>query len=321
MPQGASPLVVEAYTEAYNRNLQSMQRYIFNDPAREFDKISKVESTDRLTNERQAIQSVGLPVANRDLEALPEVAPVKGYKTTIRITSYRSAVFVEETMMRTAVFKEPLDNARDMMRSTNTLKDITAANFFNNGTTAGLGTNITEADGTARAAFATDHYYENGSSTFSNYYNVGVPPTPEVVYLIINSYLRRLKDFGATNFVSYGNQFTIVTPTLNPNYGLAADELIQSVDRPDTANRATNVLKNVRLNHVALNQLTSSTAWYMIIPTSDASFPLRTLEMIPYEISPLAPISGNPDAFFTRNRTQFGVGWDKTYRGIVRISA
>lgn len=321
MPQGASPLVVEAYTEAYNRNLQDMGRYIFNDPAREYDKVSKVESTDRLTNERQAIQSVGLPTANRDLEALPQVAPVKGYKTTIRITSYRSAVYVEETMMRTAVFKEPLDNARDMMRSTVTLKDITAVNFLNNGTTAGLSTNITEFDSTARAAFSTGHYYENGSATFSNYYNVGVPPTPEVVYLLINQYLRRLKDFGATNFVSYGNQFVIITPTLNTSYGLAADEIIQSVDRPDTANRATNVLKNVRLSHVALNQLTSSSAWYIMIPTSDPSFPLRTLNMIDYEISPLAAISGNPDAFFTRNRTQFGVGWDKTYRGMVRVSA
>lgn len=321
MAIGASPLVVEAYTEAYNRNLQDMGRYIFNDPAREYDKVSKVESTDRLTNERQAIQSVGLPIANRDFEALPQVSPTKGYKTTIRITSYRSAVYIEETMMRTAVFKEPLDNARDMMRSTVTLKDVTAVNFFNNGTTDSLSTNITEFDGTARAFFSTGHYYESGGGTWSNYYNVGVPPNPETVYLIINQYLRRLKDFGANNYVSYGNQFVILTPTLNTSFGLAADELIQSVDRPDTANRATNVLKNIRLSHVALNQFTSSSAWYIAVPTSDPAYPLRTLEMIPYEVSPLTALGDNPDAFFTRNRTQFGVGFDKTYRGVVRISA
>jgi hypothetical protein len=316
----SSPLVVENYVAAYNRNLIDLSRYIFQDSRREYDLVSRVESTDRLTNELQAVQGLSRPRQARDLEPIPQTAPITGYKTTIRVANYKVGVTLEETLMRTAVFKGPLDNARDMMRSTVTLKDATTVDFYNNGFTDGLQTNIVESDGTARSWFNTGHYYENGSSTWSNFYNQGVPPNPDTVYLLINNYLKRLRDFTGSNFVDYGNEFIIVTSTLNPAHGMAADELIQSVDRPDTANRATNVLKSIRLSHVALNQLTSSTKWFIIAPpNSQSSFPLAMMEMIPYEVSPLQSLAsgGNPDAYYTRCRTQFGVGFDKQYRGAV----
>lgn len=323
MATAQNPMLVEAYVEAYNRNLLPMQRYIFQDTDREYDKISRVESTDRLTNEFQADQSLLPPALARDSEPIPQTAPVKGYKSVIRIQNYKIGIQMEETLMRTAVFKEPLNNARDMMRSTVTLKDVTAVNFLNNGFTDGLSTNITEYDGTARAWFSTGHYYENGASIWSNYYNVGVPPTPEVVYLIINNYLKRLRDFGGSNFVNFGNEFIIVTPTLNAAYGMAADEIVMSNDRPDTADRATNVInKSVKLRHIALNQLTSSSKWFIMVPTSNMAYPLKTLEMIPYDVSPLAAVGPiNPDVYATRCRTQFGVGFDKQYRGVVAIGA
>lgn len=319
-----NPMTAEAYTEAYNRNLIDLGRYIFNDPNREYDVCSRVQSTDRLTNELQATQGLSQPVQARDLEPIPQTSPVTGYKTNIIVRNYKVAVTLEETLMRTAVFKGPVDNARDMMRSTVTLKDKTTVDFWNNGFTDGLTTNILETDGTRRAWFSTGHYYENGASTWSNYYNVGVPPNPDTVWLIIFNYIKRLKDFTGNNFVNYGNEFVIVTPSLTPSYGMAAEEIIQSQDRPDTTNRATNVLKGVRLRHVALNQLTSSSKWFITVPpNSTPAYPLAMMEMIPYEVSPLQSLAqgGNPDAYYTRCRTQFGVGFDKQYRGAVAIGA
>lgn len=322
MALGPAPITPEGYVEAYNRNLLPMERNIFQDGPREYDQIAKVGSTDRLTNEMQTVQGLALPTLNRDGEAIPQVSPVKGYKSVIRILGYRSQVTVEKTAIETMVFEAPLDNARDMMRATVTLKDQVSVDFFNNGFTDSLSTNITEFDGTARAAFSTGHRYENGNGTWSNWYNVGVPPNPETVYLLINQYLRRLKDYAAVNFVSYGNEFVIVTPTSNPAYGMAADEIIQSVDRPDTANRATNVLKSVRLRHVALNQLTSSSTWFLIVPTSTAGFPLRLLNRIDYEVNPLAPVGNiNRRLYVTDCCTHFGAGWDKHYRGITGVKA
>jgi hypothetical protein len=321
--QPTSPQVVENYTLAFNRNLLPMERYIFNESAREYDQVALVESTDRITNEMQIAQGLGRPKQARDLEPVPQTVPVIGYKSVIRILNYKVGMTVEETLMRTAVFKQPLDNARDMMRSTVSLKDVTTVDFFNNGFTDGLQQNITEYDNTLRAFFSTAHLYENGSGPWSNYYNVGVPPNPDTVYLVINQYLKRLSDYTGANFVDYGPTFVIVTPTLNPAYGMAADEIIQSMDRPDTANRATNVLKSINLKHVALNRLTSSTKWFiMVLPGSTPSFPLKMLEMIPYQVSPLAAVGPiNPDAYVCRARTQFGVGYSISYRGVVAVGA
>lgn len=323
MPFPSGPQVAENYTLAYNRQLLPMQRYIFEDGPREYDQIARVETTDRLTNEMQTAQGLGQPIQARDLQPIPQTAPVVGYKTVIRILNYKIGITVEETLMRTAVFKEPLDNARDMMRSTVTLKDATTVNFYNQGFTDGLQTNITEADGTLRSWFNTGHFYENGSSTWSNYYAQGVPPNPDTVYLIIFNYLKRLRDFTGSNFVNFGNEFIIVTPTLNPAYGMAAEEIIKSQDRPDTANRATNVLRGVNLRHIALNQLTSSTKWFIIVPPNGSyNFPLLHMQMIPYEVSPLQALGPiNPDAYVSRCRTQFAPGFDKQYRGAVGVGS
>lgn len=315
---GTGPLTAEGYTAAFNRNLLPMQRNIFNAADSEHRLITRVEATNRQTNEFQTIQGLQMPARARDTEPIPQQAPVTGYKSTIYIVGYRCAVTVEKSMIETEVFDAPIDNAQDMMLSAVALKDLSAANIYNQGFTNGLSQNITEADSVARAFFSTGHYYENGSGTFSNWYAVSTPPTPETVYLIINQYLRRLKDYANTRFVSYGKNFTIVTPTLNPAYGMAADEIVQSVDRPDTANRATNVLKSVQLSHISLNWLTSSTKWFIIVPPSTLSFPVRFLNQVDYEVDPLGPMGKiNPRAYMTSCTTRFGVGFDKQYRGCV----
>lgn len=322
MANGTSPLTAEGYQAAFNRNLLPMSRNIFNNAESEHRLIARVESTNRQTNEFQTIQGLQMPRRARDNEPIPQDAPVTGYKSVISILGFRCQVTVEKSMIETEVFDAPIDNAQDMMLATVALKDLSTANLYNQGFTDSLAQNIVEFDGTARAFFSTGHYYENGSGTFSNYYNVGVPPTPEVVYLVVNQYLRRLKDFANTRFVNYGKRFIIVTPTLNPAYGMAADEIVQSVDRPDTANRATNVLKSVQLSHVSLNWLTSSTKWFIIVPPDTLSFPVRLLNQVDYEVDPLGPMGKlNPRAYVTSCTTRFGTGFDKQYRGCVAIGA
>lgn len=319
---GTSPLTAEGYSAAFNRNLLPMSRNIFNDTDAEHRLIARVDTTNRQTNEMQTIQGLNMPTRARDNEPIPQVAPVTGYKSVINIIGYRSQVTVEKSMIETEVYDAPIDNARDMMLATVALKDLSTANLYNQGFTDSLPQNIVEADGTARAFFSTAHDYEDNSGTFSNYYNVGVPPTPEVVYLVINQYLKRLKDYANTRFVSYGKRFIIVTPTLNPAYGMAADEIVQSVERPDTANRATNVLKSVQLSHVSLNWLTSSSKWFIIVPTDTLSFPVKLLNQVDYEVDPLGPMGKlNPRAYVTSCTTRFGTGFDKSYRGCVAIGA
>lgn len=316
------PLTVEGFALGYNRNLTEVVRNQYTGAMREFDQLAKVESTSRLFDEYQSIQGLPRPSLNRDLQPLPQIAPITGPKTVIRVSSFRAQLTVEETLIRTADHRQIFDNLTDMVDSVKTLKDAFMANFFNNGFTNGLATNITEQDGTARAPFSTGHYYEDGRGTWSNYYNVLVPPNPETVFTIIEQYLRRLQDYTG-NYIGWENEFTIVTPTLVPSWGLAAEELVQSMDRPDTTNRATNVVnKNFKLRHISLNNLTSTTKWFIIVSSSHRAYPLVMRQLLDLEITPLEKIGPlNPHCLVQTERTQFGGGWRGSYRGIVAIGA
>ncbi len=321
------PLSFQQWSDfVYNGNLTDTWRMLYERGQREYDVVASVESKPAntgLVDELQGVQGISKPEINWDLQPLPQRSPVKGYKTTIRQTQYRSQLTVEQTLYETGRHLEVTDNLADLADSIKAVKDINAVNIINNGTTGSQTYGITEADGTNRALFSTGHYYEDGSGTWSNYLNSGLSPTPDVIYRVISEYLKRLKD-NVGVFIGWGGEFQILTPTVTPSFGMAADEVVNSMDRPDTANRAVNVLNQgraaVRLTHRQLNYLTSTTKWYMTVPTSHRAYPLRLKESIPQEITPLESIGAqNPHVKMQTARTRFGLGFKNSYRGMVAI--
>lgn len=317
------PLSFQQWADfVYNGNLTDTWRNLYMQGSREYDVVAKVESKPEntgLVDELQGVQGIAKPEVNWDLEDLPQRSVVKGYKTVIRQVQYRSQLTAEETLYTTGKHMEIWDNLADLADSIKAIKDVTAVNIINNGTTGGHDYDILEyGQSTASALYSTTQYYEDGSGTFSNYLNSGLSPTPDVVYRFISEYFRRLKDnVGA--FINPGNEFIIWTPTLTPSFGMAADELVNSIDRPDTANRAINVLTQgrsaVRLSHRQLSYLTSTTKWYMSVPTNHRAYPLLMKESIPQEITPLAPVGPtNPHVMKQTTRTRFGLGFRASYR-------
>jgi hypothetical protein len=328
MANTAAPLSFQQWADfVYNGNLTDTWRNLYEQGPREYDVVAKVESKPQntgLVDELQGVQGIAKPEVNWDLNDLPQRSVVKGYKTTIRQVQYRSQLTAEETLYTTGRHQEIWDNLADLADSIKAVKDVTAVNIINNGTTGSHDYDIIEyGQTTGSALFSTTQYYEDGSGTFSNYLNSGLPPIPDVVYRVISEYIRRLKDnVGA--FVNLGNEFVIWTPTLTPSFGMSADELVNSMDRPDTANRAINVLTQgrsaVRLSHRQLNYLTSTTKWYLSIPTTHRAYPLLMKESIPQEITPLSPIGAtNPHVMKQTTRTRFGLGFRASYRGMVAI--
>jgi len=327
MPLIGPPLTIEQYAPGYNYNIANWTRDVYDRAPAEYMDFAKVETTDRWIDQFQNVQGVPRPSLNRDLEMPPQIAPQLGYPTTIRQSSYRAQLQIEDSFFRTAAHKEIFDNATDMIESVKSMKDILGGNFFNNGFTNGLSQNIVEADGTARAFFSTGHFYESGNGTWSNYYNVLVPPNPETVYLIIKQYLMTLKD-NVGNFIRFNGTFTIMTPNTRPDWGLAADEIARSATRPDTANRADNILTqgnmdtsiSVKIRSKSFNNLTSTTKWYIVVDAAGRTFPLRLRELIPFEITPLERLGpGNPHVWVQTERTQFAFGFVGSYRGAVAI--
>jgi hypothetical protein len=323
MASTVPPLSFQEWADfAYNANLTETWRNFYEQGTREYDVVAKLESKAQhtgLVDEMQGVQGIAKPEENWDLQPLPQRSPVKGFKTTIRQTQYRSQLTAEDTLYTTGRHMEIYDNLADLADSIKAVKDLNAVNIINNGTTGGQSYGIVEVPGaTAAALFSTSHTYEDQSGTWSNYLNSGLAPSPDVIYRFISEYFRRLKDnVGA--FINPGNEFVIWTPTLTPSYGMAADEVVNSSDRPDTANRAINVLTQGRsagrLSHRQLSYLTSTTKWYMSVPTSSRAYPLLMRETIPQEITPLEKLgSQNPHVMLQTTRTRFGLGFKNSYR-------
>ena len=316
---------------SYNANLTPNVRDFYAQGEREFDFVCKIETKPNNTgmvDEFQGVQGITQPSINWDLEDLPQRSPILGNKSVIRQVQYRSQLTAEQTLWETQRHMEVFDNLADLVDSIKTVKNIAAVNIINNGTTGSHDYDIVEyGSSTPIALYSTTHTYENGSGTFSNYLNTaGLAPTPGNVYRVISEYLRRLKDNTGTAFINPGNEFVIWTPTLTPSFGLAADELVNSMDRPDTANRAINVLTQgrsaVRLSHRQLSYLTSTTKWYMNVPTSHRAYPLILRESVPQEITPLEPVgSTNPHVMKQTAKTRFGLGFRNSYRFMVAIGS
>jgi hypothetical protein len=320
MASTTGPLLKEQFSETFNANIETIERGVFGRAPAEYSQLLKVENTDKWFEQSFGIQGVPAPTQNRDLEAPPQVSPVKGYANVIRLLGYRSQLTVEESIIKYARHKEVFDNAADMLESAKTLMDRIGVNLYNNGFSVDAATDFTEADGTQRAFFSTGHYYEDNSATYSNYNNVGVPPNIDTLYTVISQYLGMLKD-NAGNYIDVGDEFTILTPMNVPEYRKAADRIVNSSDDPETANRAVNTIRNsFRLSHKSIRNLTSSTKWFVSVPTSVRYFPLVMKVGEAPKLSPMSPVGPiNPHALVTTLKTEFGVGKRVSPRGIVAI--
>lgn len=313
----SGPLTVEQFVEVYNRNLDQYNRNILDPAQAEWPLLVKKESTSRPFNERDGVQGIAKPTQNRDLEPLPQRSPVKTNKTVIRTINYRSAIYAEKLLIETAQHREILNNTMDIIESEKTLKDQMAADLYNSGFTTNT-YSITEAGDTATAIFSATHKREDNGATFSNYLNVGVPPNQETLWNVLST-IGRYQD-AVGNFVGMSGTFTLLTPTLNPGFCQAAAKLTLSPDDPETSDRAVNTVKQqFQIEAKCINNFTSSTKWFIRVDTSKRYFPMLMLSLVEPSLSPMAPISGNPDAFMSRLRTNFGVGPFFSGRGVFAI--
>lgn len=315
-----SSQVIEEFVDIINRNIPNIDRNVYETKPPEYQWFCNVSTTTRQVDQFLQIQGLAKPIRNRDEEALPQVSPVKGYASKILQVPYRSAVVIGKSTMQYADHDVLERYMQDMMEAEKTLRDLIAANLINNGTSVDALTDFIEADGTQRAFFSTGHLYEDNSATYSNFYNVGVPPNLDTLYLILAQYLGRLKDFSG-NYIGISRKFTLLTPTLNTDFVKAADQIVMSMDDPTTANRAVNtVIRRFQVDHQPVNNLTSSTKWYASIGADAMGYPLQMRVGADRDISPLSPVGTvNPDLYMSRLRSHFGVGKRYSPRGLVCI--
>ncbi len=136
----------------------------------------------------------------------------------------------------------------------------------------------------------------------------------------IVDYLHNLKDMRG-NIINYTGSYNIYVPSTNATLFRQAIEVVNSMMNPNTTDNKINaVTKQFKLNVVPLRYLTNSNVWFIGWEPSSQHYGLSVFNRSEAEISPLTPLGNNQDAWQSRMRMRFTVGYDQK-RGIARIGA
>lgn len=315
-----SAVVAEAYVEHFDRNFSQIKEEMYAQLPTEYTSFLRVEQTDKAFLKKSYVGGLGMPVANRDLEQIPFFDPPKGPISYFSPINYRGGYQIERQTIEQEEWGLLANRPRTMLYGAAILMEIVAANLFNNGFTSQSYDTGFDVSGTTKPLFSTTNTLENFSGTFSNFLNQGLPITVETVIQAIVSLLFNLVDSRGLPLV-YGGAFNIYVPTINPVLWQQAIEVVNSTMNPNTADNKINAAtKQFKLNVVPLRLLTNPDAWFIGWDTSAPNYGMLMVVNLYPDISPLSPFGNNPDAWFSRLRTRFTVGYEAK-RGLAAISA
>lgn len=313
-------VVVESFVEHFDRNFSQIRDEMYQEFPREYPTFLKVEQTDKAFIKSTYMGGLGMPVRNRDLEPIPFQTPPKGPIALFTPVGYRSGYQIERQMIEQEEWGLLANRPRTMLYGAAILMDIAAANLFNNGfTNQAYDTNYDQS-GTTKPLFSGTNTLENLSGTWSNIINQNLPITVETVFYAITTLLYNMVDSRGLP-ISYTGGFNIYVPTTSPTLWQQAIEVVNSVMNPGTTDNKINAtIKQFKLNVVPLRHLTNPDHWFITWDPSSPNYGLKMIVNVYPDITPLTPFGGNPDAWFSRLRMRFTVGYDNK-RGIAAIGA
>lgn len=319
-----SPNTIEQFVDVMNRNILEKDyfRNIYDQAPEEYSELVQVQSTPRPFNIYTGYQGIARPQRNRDLESIPQRSSVKSNKSTILQVPYRSGITIEKFMIEAAEHRQVLDNMRDFVESEKTLRDAVAADVYNNGFSVQPYDFVESADNTQRPLFSSAHKREDNGATYSNYINSALPPNISTLFSIMATMKRYTDNVG--NFIAMNATFTMLIPSLQPDWMKAAREIVDSMDDPETSDRSINALKReFQIGTRTINNFTSNGKWFLRVDTGKRWFPVRMEVFREPEFSPLINMAqgGNPDAYYSRLRSYFGVGLFGSARGVFAVGA
>lgn len=316
----SAPMTLEEWAITLNRNITDFFRYIYEPAAAEYPKLAKELSTSMWYQLFAGAQGIAKPIPNRDLNPIPLRSPVRSNTSKSTQVEYRSGIVVERLMFEAPMpgNTAPMDNMRDFIESEKTLRDQVVANVYNNGFSV-QDYDFTEFGGSQVALFSTAHNYEDGNGTYSNYLNMAVPPNLASLYQIMATMRRYTDNVG--NYINMMTRFTMLIPSLKPDWWQAAAQICLSPDNPETADRAVNTLnKDFNIGYEVINNFTSDSKWFVRTEIGQRYFPILMPVFYPPNMSPLQQINGlNVDAWGARLRSIFSVALFGSARGVFAV--
>lgn len=313
-------VVVEAYVEHFDRNFSEIKDEMYQSFPKQYPSFLNVEETSKQFIKKTTMGGLGMPVLNRDLEPIPFQDPTKGPTSLFVPQNYRSGYQIERQTIEQEEWGLLANRPRTMLQGASTLMDITAANLFNNGFTNQSYDTGFDMSGTTKPLFSATNTREDGGGTWSNLINQNLPITVETVFDAIVNLLFNLTDSRGIP-IAYTGGFNLYVPTINPTLWQQAIEVQRSTMNPNTTDNKINALTaQFRMNVIPLRFLTNPDHWFITWEPSSSNYGLKMVVNIYPDITPLNPFGGNPDAWFSRLRMRFTVGYENK-RGVAAVGA
>lgn len=313
-------VVVEAFVEHFDRNFSSIKDEMYAELPKEYPSFINVEETSKAFIKSTYQGGLGMPVRNRDLEPIPFQTPPKGPVAHFVPVGYRNGYQIERQMVEQEEWGILANRPRTMLYGANILMEIACANLFNNGFTVQNYDKSYDLGGTDLPLFSTINTLENLTGTWANLISVNMPITVETLFYAITALLYNMVDSRGLP-IAYSGSFRIYVPTMAPTLWQQAVEVVNSVMNPNTTDNKVNaVMKQFTLSVVPLRFLTNPDHWFITWEPSSPNYGLKMVVNIYPDITPLNPFGNNPDAWFSRLRMRFTVGYDNK-RGVAAIGA
>src|SRR5208282_2968525 len=249
----------------------------FSEIMQQFSKIAKVESSSKAFGEDFTAAGVGLFVETPEFVPASDDKFTPGLSIRYTVNDFKLRIGFSEMAIRDMLINLAQDRGRDLGFSARQTMEVLIANILNNGfTTNGY-------DGVPLFSAAHPNV-RNPSSVQSNLLG-GTTPTPATLSVLslrqALSQYRRFFDETGVRRIQVDPKMLVVPPEEEWN----AYEILKSGERPDTANRATNVIRN-KLEPFVYDYLTDVVHW-MIGPDAKYNkikvFNRRTLAISTYE--------------------------------------
>jgi phage major head subunit gpT-like protein len=225
----------------------------FNEKMQQFSKVGKVGTSSKAFEEDFTASGVGLFVQTP--EGLPASSDqfTPGLSIRYTVNDFKLRIGFSEQAIRDMLVNLASDRAKDLGFSARQTVEVLFADIWNNGFT------VNGYDGVP--LFSAAHPNYRGSGVQSNLLG-GLTPTPATLSVLslrqaLTQY-RRFFDETGVRRIQVDPAMLVVPPEEWYN----AQEIVKSSDRPDTANRAVNVVKGA-LEIVPYDYLTDINNWFV----------------------------------------------------------
>ena len=230
----------------------------FNEKMQQYSKVGKVQNTSKAFEEDFTAAGVGLfPITPEGISASSD-AFTPGLSIRYTVNDFKLRIGFTQQAVRDMLVNLANDRGRDLGFSARQTMEVLFADIWNNGFTAN------GFDGVP--LFSAAHPNYRGATTQSNLLSATINNVPMATpstlsVLSLRQALAQYRRF----FDETGVRRIQVDPSLlvvPPEEWYNAQEIVKSSDRPDTANRATNVVKGV-LEIMPYDYLISVNHWYI----------------------------------------------------------